>query len=241
MLTEIDVQERRAQAKAHRGVSYDARIDRFVAEIYAGGVRSWLGSYVTAEEAAEAYRRRASERERVAPPRNTFRMAYAAFRERHGGDRVEPPAGADLEYDGQVYRFCGLDWRKPGGGKTRAFYVWESRCRTCDTPFRTKTPAPVNAARGIARNCPQHATRKAPKPRDTTLRVSVEAKVAEALDGLSVVSAVVRVSVAVRAIADALGVNPTASEAFLRRWLERQEGLEDPDCLLLGDEICFLK
>lgn len=165
MQTEIDVDGRRAEAKRYRGVSYDARIDRFTAEIYIGGTRRWLGSFDRAADAGDAYRQAAAEREAVAPRRSSYNQVYAAFRERHGGDRTEPPVGAVLEYDGQSYRFAGLDWRKPGGGKSRAFYIWESRCKTCGAPFRTRTPAPVSVANGISRNCSEHATRKRSKAR----------------------------------------------------------------------------
>lgn len=156
----IDVEAKRAEAKALRGVTYDARIDRFTAEIYAGGVRRWLGSYITAREAHDAYLAADAERE-VVKRVSAFSQAYTAFRERHGGRDNLPPEGAALEYDGQVFVFTGLTWRKAGAGKPFAYMSWSSRCKTCGEDYKTMSPAAVTVAKGVTRNCPQHT--KAPR------------------------------------------------------------------------------
>ena len=151
----IDVEAKRAEAKGLRGVTYDARIDRFTAEIYVGGVRRWLGSYPSSQQAAEAHAEASAQREPVVR-RSAFNDVYRAFRDRHGGDRTDPPVGAVLEYDGQKFKFCGLTWRKAAGGRSFAYLAWESDCKACGAVYRTMTPAPSSVAKGITRNCPEH-------------------------------------------------------------------------------------
>lgn len=57
MLSDQEIADKRAQASGVRGVYFDARSDKFVAEVKKGGKRIGLGSYSTLDEAAEAYRR----------------------------------------------------------------------------------------------------------------------------------------------------------------------------------------
>lgn len=147
------IAEKRGAARLYPGVNYDARIDRFTAEIYVDGARKWLGSYHEIEQAIEAYQQAKQER----PPRaGSFSAVYRAFRDAHGGEKGTPPKGAVLEYDGQQYKFHGVTFRKNGSGSSYSYYQWESRCKSCDELFLTMTAAPVSVCKGITRNCPEH-------------------------------------------------------------------------------------
>lgn len=186
----MDVELKRLQAKEFRGVSYDARVDRFTAEIYVGGARKWLGSYSTAREAADAY----AEADRDRPPRaagSAFNGVYKAFREQHGGVDGMPGAGDELVYDGQAFVFAEVTWREVRGRKF-CFFVWASQCKTCGTGYRTMTPAPVSVAKGITRNCAEHTrrggARKAKRiAKPTTGVVTAAEQVAKVLDGIAMV------------------------------------------------------
>ena len=186
----IDVEAKRAEAKALRGVSYDDRIDRFTSEIYINGVRRWLGSYITAREAHEAYLKVDAERE-VVKRTSAFSQAYTAFRERHGGRDKMPPAGAVLEYDGQKFTYTGLTWRKGGGSKPFAYTAWSSHCKTCGAEYKTISPAATSVAKGITRNCAQHTrvprgfVKREKVPPSDRKPVSLSEQIADALEPVS--------------------------------------------------------
>lgn len=226
METEIDVEGKRELAKAFRGVSYDARIDRFTAEIWANGVRRWLGSYSTAQEAASAYQAAAEERGPVVRSQTSFNVLYRDFRNKYGGDRTDPPPGAKLEYDGQVFTYSGRVWRKVNGAKV--FYVWESRCKTCSEPYKTMIPAPVSMAKGISRNCPEHVTKGRPafakkaaaKPGKVYAEPYTLGEMAlVAVEGLSVLDNRVPLSVALQAVMNAI----SSTEDKARKMIFRLE------------------
>lgn len=158
----MDAMQKRELAKTLRGVSYDARTDRFTAEIYEGGVRRWLGSYHTAQEASDAYAEADAQRKPRARSDSAFAQVYAQFRQEHGGERTEPPEGAELVYDGQLFTLVGVTWRNVRGRRF-AYLVWDSDCQTCGDGYRTMSPAPVSVAKGVTRNCQLH-TRGAKKP-----------------------------------------------------------------------------
>lgn len=161
----MDVETKRLEAKGYVGVSYDTRSDRFTAEIWVTGERRWLGSYHTAQEASDAYETAKAAR----PPReqrpNAFMEAYRAFRDRHGGDRADPPEGAELVYDGQAFTFAGTTWRHVKGQGRFVFMLWRSRCKTCGGEYSTMTPSPVSVAKGVTRNCPEHVGKSRFGPR----------------------------------------------------------------------------
>lgn len=167
----MDVEMKRRQAKDYTGVSYDARSDKFTAEIWVEGQRKWLGSHHTAEEASNAYEAAKAERPKREQRPSAFMRAYAAFRDRHGGDRADPPEGAELVYDGQVFVFVGTTWRHVKGKGRYAFMVWRSKCKTCGAEYSTMTPSPVSVAKGVTRNCREHVgetpfgKRAAPRPK----------------------------------------------------------------------------
>lgn len=216
----IDVEAKRAEAKALRGVSYDARIDRFTSEIYIGGVRRWLGSYITAREAHEAYLEADADRE-VVTRTSAFSQAYTAFRERHGGREKMPPVGSVLEYDGQKFTYTGLTWRKSGGGKSFAYVTWSSQCKTCGAEYKTMSPAAVSVAKGVTRNCPQHT--RAPRgfaKRDTVKRapVSISEQIADALEPMALLRESMTLEEALAAV-HAAGKLPSLNAVGLGRAL----------------------
>jgi len=153
-LSPEQIADKRSLAKKHRGVSYDARRDAFVAEMYTDGARKWLGAYPSAEAAFSAYTL-ARDAEPRSPGRRpvdgAFAKVWAAFREQcNGGD----PAEYDVfVYDDQYYTFVRVTFRRVNG-KQWAFYEFSSQCKTCGEAFYTLvSPA---TARGISRNCEEH-------------------------------------------------------------------------------------
>lgn len=241
----MDVEQKRQMAKGLKGVSYDARIDRFTAEIYEGGGRRWLGSYHTAREASDAYAEAAAQR----PPRersqSAFAQVYAAFRDRHGGPDKDPPVGARLEYNGQHFEFTGLTWRRVRG-RMFAFAVWRSACRTCGAEYATMTPMPVSVAKGITRNCHEHVTqgnpfgRKAPKPEaKTSSPLSVGERVAAQLTALGAVYDRLPLQRAAELVADRVpGVDAGACARMVRGW--GGTGSDTPlPVTLSGDDVLF--
>ncbi len=151
----VDVNAKRLEAVPFTGVSYDARTDRFTAEIYIDGVRKWLGSHKTAQEASAAYVAARAAR----PQRETktaFTQVYTEFRESHGGDRTDPPIGASLEYDGQTFIYAGDDWRFGRGGIRVRYALWDTHCHTCGEAIQIMAPHSPSMAKGISRNCDAH-------------------------------------------------------------------------------------
>lgn len=225
------IAEKRDAARPHPGVNYDARIDRFTAEIYIDGTRKWLGSYHQIEPAIDAYQQARQER----PPRTgSFNAIYRAFRDAHGGVQGTPPKGAVLEYDGQNYKFHGITFRKSKGGGSYAYYEWESTCKSCGEFFLTQTAAPVSVCKGITRNCPEHrrgaprskastsehaARDAAPAPKPLT---GIKAVIAQEVDVLAMVYDTLSVSELASKLLPALGSRTVASvdgfEQFLRNW-----------------------
>lgn len=162
----VDVEAKRALASELRGVSYDARTDRFTAEIYVGGVRRWLGSHITADEAAAAYEAANAERGPAVRKVTAFSQVYADFRQRHGGDRTDPPEGAVLEYDGQQFVYVGHTWRRGPGKAKYKYALWDAACKTCGAAYRVMSPFSPKIAKGITRNCPEHVKTHGFKRRD---------------------------------------------------------------------------
>lgn len=237
---EIDVEGKRAQARDLRGVSYDPRIDRFTAEIYENGVRRWLGSYITAVEAGEAYGEAAATREPRPRSGTSFADCYAAFRGKYGGDRNNPPVGAEMVYDGQKYRFAGVDWRKPKGGGAKAFFVWDSHCKTCGTLFKTRTPAPVSVAKGITRNCPEHAKgRGARKPAAEPRKAfTLGERAASALEPLGLLYDSVPLEEAVRVASEAVGTDVSLLVAHISK--TGRLGNDPAPFRIEGDRLVFV-
>lgn len=235
----MDVAAKRQIAAGLRGVSYDARIDRFTAEIWISGERRWLGSYTDADEAAEAYQQAALTR----PPRTTppsFQELYARFREEHGGTQGEgtPAKGDVLCYDGQRFVFKELAWRKSPKGAKHAFFVWESECRECGDAYTTMTAAPVSMVRGIVRTCPEHRRKSGKRgaKSDTAPRTLGE-QVAAVLAPLGAVHGEMPLGHLVRELIAAM---PQLPAEGAERLLRRLAGQEDAPLRIEGDRAVLL-
>ena len=145
------VAEKQAQAAQYRGVSYDRRSDRFSAWLHRkrGSVR--LGSYDTAEAAAEAV----ESLEKVIPRHKSFRDLYREWLDTAPRDEHKTiKAGTVLTYDEQTYVVNRVQWGRVHG-RAWCYLVFRSSCKICGAGYETLTPAST-AAVGIARNCPQH-------------------------------------------------------------------------------------
>lgn len=175
-----------------RGVVWDAKAKVWRARIMAEGVRTYLGSFATAEEAGEAYARvKASRRPVVAAERAPVGLRsvdrLAAFREQaerwHGEykGRPEPtryfvPGDPEnelgdmlmVERDGQrfpqMYVFQRKTWRR-FGGRLWALWEWSSFCAhpDCGEPFEVTTPGDVGRLTVPSAYCPAH--RRPGRPR----------------------------------------------------------------------------
>lgn len=155
------VQSCREEAKQYRGVWYDSRAKKFAAEIYSRGERFFLGHFATAAEASEAYTVARDELPRgKAEQTDRFRDAFEEFLEIVGRDtKGNPVQGEPLVYRDQVFEFDGVAFKKMNG-RRRPFYSWRSTCLTCDAPYETLTATSPAAVKGIARNCPEHRSRR---------------------------------------------------------------------------------
>ena len=145
---------RRQEAKQYRGVWYDTRADKFVAEVYSRGDRHFLGHFDTAEAAGAAYNAaRAELPSGRADGVETFATAFEAFL-----DTAATDASGKLEtdqsfyYRGQEFMFTGIAFRKMNR-KSRPFYVWNSFCSVCEALYETMT---TTRPTGITRTCERH-------------------------------------------------------------------------------------
>lgn len=155
--------DKREIAKGYRGVWYDARIDKFAAEIYVAGKKKYLGSYREAHEAGEAYAAAARDRPLVRKG-PSFAEAVAEIADR-------PVVGDVVTYEGQTFEFIGTQFRKVAG-RTLPFFEWRSACTTCGEEYETLSSA--GGGRGVTRRCLAH--RKGPAaPTVLDLRGSIAA------------------------------------------------------------------
>ena len=156
---------RRAEAKLYSGVTYDARVRKFAANITIGGKRSYLGSFDDARSAGAAYEIARSEnpivRKRGADGEaSSFAAAYRKFLQecvdidkvKYGRVNVGTPFMAP---GGQIYYMVRVDFRKKDTKQSWVFYVWESKCNICQADFTTKTLAGKELT-GMTRTCASH-------------------------------------------------------------------------------------
>lgn len=150
------IEERRAQARQHRGVWYDARADKFVAEVYSKGDRHFLGHFATAEEAAQAYVKAREDLPSGRDVDGSFVQAFQTFLDTALLDKNgAPEVGETLTYKDQSFYFVGVVFRSMKGRK-RPFYMWDSQCLTCGGVYGTMTATSAATAKGITRNCEEH-------------------------------------------------------------------------------------
>lgn len=173
----MDIAGKRAEAKKHRGVSYDARVDRFVAEVWIGGKRNWLGSYHTVLEAAQAY----ADAKGEAPRTDGLSKAGAALRDlvaRMPKDAKGRPViedMAEMAVGDRVYVFWGAEFRRVAG-RIVPVYRWGTHCEECGSEFGFYSPASPKSLRSLRSRCDEHkrgAVREEPQEyrrlRDGTL------------------------------------------------------------------------
>lgn len=168
----MDVVQKRAEAQKHKGVGYDARSDRFTAEVQINGTRKWLGSYLTAQEAADAY---AAAKQPV-QRRSGLSAAGAALQELLDASPVDakgrraPEDLADMEVNGRVYTYYGTVFRRIAG-RTLPLYEWGAACSVCGENFAFTTPANPQSIRGMRANCDEHKRGAKPKDEEEVPRV----------------------------------------------------------------------
>lgn len=162
----LSLEQKIAAAKAHPGVAYDHRNDKFFARIMVRGTRMHLGYFPTAEEAGAAYKAaRAAEpitrdgRDGGVTVDDAFQgmLENPDYRDERGF-LIEGKAGFML-MPGQSFDLVRVEYRKarPGAGRKRwIWWIFEAKCLLCDTPFETKVRLGVKHLHGVTRNCERH-------------------------------------------------------------------------------------
>lgn len=156
-------EEAYALAQQHRGVWWDRRGRKFVAEIYISGKRKSLGSHLRIESAVAAFEQANAER----PPRTrkrkagSFAQVFAEFKaecEYSTEDRAGawPDPGQQMTYDGQAFVTSGVRTYRTVNKTTVPVVEWRADCLECGEEFECYVPLSEEAARGIVRRCPVH-------------------------------------------------------------------------------------
>ena len=148
----------REQAKPHRGVKFDARIRKFITEIYDGQTKrqKWIGAYLTAAEAAEAYRKASESRPTLRP---TLASTYRAWLQLCAKDADGHPLPGEVFVapDQQAYEVAEVTRAVTPAGREVVWYHFTSNCRTCNAAFNARhVPGP---SAGLNRNCDLHKRR----------------------------------------------------------------------------------
>lgn len=154
----LDVEAMRAMTYGVRGVSFDARSRRFVADIFIDGRRVRIGSFLTLDEAAEAYEDRKAQTPRKATPsRSNGRESVTASYARFLADNSPLYEGFTVwtTPDGQEFTYLGEQFGNRMG-KAWKFNRFGSNCRVCGSEFETLVLASPSAMPGVTRNCEEH-------------------------------------------------------------------------------------
>lgn len=152
------LEQKRLEASRYRGVSYDARMGKFVAMITINGEKKYLGSFLAAEDASFAYdTERAAhkiDRKRTGSAKS-LRQLMAEFAEnaQYNNDRYKNAVAGQIftAPDGQRFRIEGF---KADRGK--GWYLWSAPCRFCGARFEQETSLKLRNITGMSRNCEQH-------------------------------------------------------------------------------------
>ena len=194
LLQDFTLEQKRAMAAEHRGVTYDRRIDRYTSVVMVAGERRWLGSFRTVEGASAAYQsvRRDNPVRRSGgvpsdPERWTMPKCYADFHENCAKDQYGHPAVGELFVtpDDQVFEVVGKNYfKKREGGPKRnwLFLRWTSECAVCGVSYHTRTLARARTLSGITRTCDAHRGQRkdadaGTEVRPATPRVRAEAQI----------------------------------------------------------------
>ncbi len=157
MVDETTLEQKRAQAKLYQGVTYDPRINKFIAMIMIRGERHYLGAFHTAGEASVVYDQTRDEHKIERAPRGlsgmSMKKALIAFEEtaRRDAKGVLVPDQILTAQDGQRFRVEG--WRRR---EKHREYVWTSPCKICGVLFEQTTGMKLRNANGMTRTCKEH-------------------------------------------------------------------------------------
>jgi hypothetical protein len=157
MTDQTTLEQKRAEAKAYKGVTYDDRIKKFTASIMINGERRYLGAFTTAGEASVIYEQTRAENKIHRVPRGlsgmSVKRALAEFEDTADRDaKKHIVAGQILTVpDGQRFRVEGMQRRNKSNE-----YVWSSRCRVCPAHFEQNTGLKLRNLNGMTRTCPEH-------------------------------------------------------------------------------------
>jgi hypothetical protein len=148
------IEARRLEAKDHKGVWFDHRADKFVAEVYSRGERFFLGHFDTAQSAGDAYTKaRADLPSGRAEDVETFASAFTAFVDAAAKDRAgRLVPNQTLLYREQEFLYKGTVFRNMFKMQ-RPFYEWEGACAECGLRYDTLT---ATQPKGITRFCEDH-------------------------------------------------------------------------------------
>lgn len=148
------LEARRLEAKAHKGVWFDTRADKFVAEVYSRGERFFLGHFDTAQAASDAYTKaRADMPSGRAEDVETFASVFAAFMDTAATDRTgRLLSNQIMTYREQEFIYKGTVFRHMFKMQ-RPFYKWEGACAECGVIYDTLT---ATQPKGITRFCEDH-------------------------------------------------------------------------------------
>lgn len=214
------VQSRRDEAKGRRGVWYDSRADKFVAEVYSRGERHFLGHFPTADAASDAYAAARAEMPSGRGGEGSFVRVFQSFLDTCEKDAKGTPLRDEVMiYKEQQFLFNGVVFRSMNN-RQRPFYHWESNCSVCGAAYETLTATRPNVAKGITRNCEDHRAGAravaAKQARDDAPQEWIDAANA-ALDALSLVSDEFEITTFVRACHEA---DPNLPRGFMRFLIE---------------------
>lgn len=217
------IEAKREQARQHRGVWYDVRADKFVAEVYSQGDRHFLGHFDTAEAASDAYALARAEMPSGRSSDDTFVKAFQSFldsAERDG--KGTPLIDEMLTYKGQDFLFAGVVFRAINR-RRRPFYAWSSIC-ACGAPYETLTATTPAGAKGITRTCEEHRRGGRKKAQPVSAEQSAASAPQEwidaanaALDAMSLVADEFEITMFIRACYEA---DPSLPRSFPRFLLE---------------------
>jgi hypothetical protein len=248
----IEIENKKQLARSLRGVSYDARVDRFTAELSANGVRRFLGSFKDAQEAARAYQSaRGADLARaggVGRPEGqlTVPEAYRAFVEglpvNAKGKRYPVAGDVFTTPDGQPFVMSGTQMRRKKGHAMWFYNDWTSSCQTCGEAFTTMVPSSPSGFQGITRNCPAHRKahrfkrpeHTAPEPQRAPPAAAEHAMTAQEEDDALVELNRVRVRQCAEALAPVLD---RLSVSDFAKHCEKLEGL----CLEAKDAVFYIQ
>lgn len=157
MVDQTTLEQKRAEARAYKGVTYDNRIDKFTVSIMLQGERHYLGSFNTAGEASVIYEQTRAQHKIERAPRGisglSMKKALVDFEDaaERDADKLISAGQILTAPDGQRFRLEGMRRREK-----HKEYVWSSCCKLCPALFEQSTGLKLRNANGMIRTCPVH-------------------------------------------------------------------------------------